>query len=85
MGKINENTNQISKASHASDADIFKNISLWQSQKEHREDALAPRADEGRDKLRKATVRSKYPMTRRYPNGETHMRKPHVPLTEYIG
>jgi len=32
---------------------------------------LAPGADEGRDKLRKAAVRSKYPATRRYPNGET--------------
>ena len=34
-------------------------------------DALALRADERRDKLRKATVRSKYPLTRRYLNGET--------------
>ena len=33
--------------------------------------ALALRADEGRDKLRKASGRSKYPLIRRYPNGET--------------
>ncbi len=31
------------------------------SYKEHRVNALAPRAEEGRDKLRKATGRSKYP------------------------
>ena len=41
------------------------------SYKERRVDALALRADEGRDKLRKAAVRSKYPTTRRCPNGET--------------
>ena len=27
--------------------------------------------EEGRDKLRKAAVRGKYPLTRGYPNGET--------------
>ena len=32
------------------------------SEEERRVDALALRADEGRDKLRKALVRSKYPM-----------------------
>ena len=41
------------------------------SKKERRVDALALRADERRDKLRKATVRSKYPLIRRYLNGET--------------
>ena len=35
------------------------------------EDALVHGAEEGRDKLRKAAVRSKYPMTRRYPNEGT--------------
>ena len=44
--------------------------------KERRVDALALRADERRDKLRKAAVRSKYPVTRRYLNGETRQRKP---------
>ena len=48
-------------------------------------DALALRAEEGRDKLRKAAVRSKYPMTRRYPNGETRLRRPQSPYTESIG
>ena len=41
------------------------------SKEERRVDALALRAEERRDKLRKATVRSKYPMIRRYLNGET--------------
>ena len=34
--------------------------------------ALASRAEEGRDKLRKAMRRSKYPSNHRYPNEETH-------------
>ena len=34
-------------------------------------DALALGGDEGRDKLRKATGRSKYPLIRGYPNGAT--------------
>ena len=41
------------------------------SKKEHRADALALRAEERRDKLRKASGRSKYPAIRRYLNGET--------------
>ena len=45
------------------------------SKKERRADALALRADERRDKLRKASGRSKYPMIRRYLNGETRRRK----------
>ena len=43
------------------------------SKKERRVDALALRADERRDKLRKAAGRSKYPLIRRYLNGETYM------------
>ena len=43
------------------------------SYKEHRENALAPRAEEGRDKLRKATTRSKYLLTRGYPNEGTQL------------
>ena len=35
--------------------------------------ALAPRAEEGRDKLRKAMGRSKYPLIHRYPNEETQL------------
>ena len=44
--------------------------------------ALALGAEEGRDKLRKATGRSKYPLIRRYPNVGTHMVKNHVTLCE---
>ena len=47
-------------------------------------DALALRADERRDKLRKAAGRSKYPWIRRSLNGETYMRKPHVTYDESI-
>ena len=46
------------------------------SRKEHRVDALALRADERRDKLRKASGRSKYPLIRRSLNGETCLRSP---------
>ena len=53
-------------------------------QKEHRVDALAPGADEGRDKLRKAAGRSTYPVIRRYPNGETRMEGLHAPYGEQI-
>ena len=41
------------------------------SYKEHTEDALVHGAEEGRDKLRKAAGRSKYPKNRRYPNEGT--------------
>ena len=54
------------------------------SKKERRADALALRADERRDKLRKASGRSKYPMIRRFLNGETHMRGPHVSMRQSI-
>ena len=55
------------------------------SKKERREDALALRAEERRDKLRKAVGRSKYLLIHRYLNGETRLRKPQSPLTEFIG
>ena len=51
---------------------------LWSSEEEHRADALAPGAEEGRDKLRKAAGRSTYPLIRGCPNGETRMRGPHA-------
>ena len=47
----------------------------WSSYKERRANALALGAEEGRDKLRKAAVRSTYPSTRRCPNGGTHIRQ----------
>ena len=45
---------------------------------------MALRADEGRDKLRKAAGRSKYPSIRRYPNGETYVSRPHVSIRQSI-
>ena len=47
-------------------------------------DALALRAEERRDKLRKAAVRSKYPLTRRCLNGETRLSKPQSLYGKYI-
>ena len=46
---------------------------------------MALRADERRDKLRKAVGRSKYPSIHGFLNGETHMDRLHVSVTEYIG
>ena len=45
---------------------------------------MALRAEERRDKLRKAAVRSKYPSTRRCLNGETHRNELPVPYSESI-
>ena len=55
------------------------------SEEERRADALALRAEERRDKLRKAAGRSKYPSIRRYLNGETRPEELRSPYTEYIG
>ena len=57
---------------------------VWSSYKERRVDALALRADERRDKLRKASGRSKYPLIRRYLNGETRLRSPQSSIRQYI-
>ena len=46
------------------------------SYKEQRENALAPGADEGRGKLRKAAGNCTQVSIRRCPNGETRLRKP---------
>ena len=54
------------------------------SKKERRVDALALRADERRDKLRKAAGRSKYPLIRRCLNGETRMSIPHASIRQSI-
>ena len=45
------------------------------SYKEHRVDALAPYAEEGRGKLRKAACSRKQASIRRYPNGGTRQVK----------
>ena len=54
------------------------------SKQERRVDALALRADERRDKLRKAAGRSKYPLSRRCLNGETCMSNPHASIRQSI-
>ena len=46
---------------------------------------MALRADERRDKLRKAAARSKYPMTRRCLNGGTRLDRLQPPHAESIG
>ena len=53
-------------------------------QKGRRADALALTADEGRDKLRKASGRSTYPSIRRFPNGATRMDRLHASIRESI-
>ena len=57
-------------------ANDVKFLSTRSSEEERKGNALASGADEGRDKLRKATGRSKYPLSRGYPNGGTHLSKP---------
>ena len=47
-------------------------------------DALALRADERRDKLRKASGSGKYTLIRRSLNGETWLSKPQPSYGEYI-
>ena len=46
---------------------------------------MAPTGEEGRGKLRKASVSRKQALTRRYPNGETHTGEPCVRPAELIG
>ena len=55
------------------------------SEEEHKVNALASGAEEGRDKLRKAAGSCKWASIRRYPNVETLMVKNHETYTEYIG
>ena len=62
--------------------DLREQIRKWSSKKGRREDALALRAEERRDKLRKAAGRSKYPESRGSLNGETHMERLHVSMHE---
>ena len=46
---------------------------IWSSEEESMVDALEPSGDEGRGKLRKASVRSTHPTIRRLPNGVTRL------------
>ena len=54
------------------------------SKEERRVDALALRAEERRDKLRKAAGRSKYPLSRRYLNGETRLDELQLSIRQSI-
>ena len=72
--KLSVNNDKLSPAFKAS----------WLCYKERRVDALALRADERRDKLRKASGRSKYPLIRRYLNGETRLSNPQSLYGKYI-
>jgi hypothetical protein len=58
---------------------------IWSSYKEHKVDALALGAEEGRSDLRKATGSRKQAPIRGCPNGETRQSNTLSPLTEYIG
>ena len=55
------------------------------SEEERRVDALALRADERRDKLRKASGSRKQAVIRRYLNGETRHEEVMSSCTEFIG
>ena len=52
------------------------------STKGRKGNALAPEADEGRGKLRKASGSGKHASIRRYPNGATHIGNTYVSYTE---
>ena len=52
---------------------VLGEIDEKSSEEEHRVDARAPYAEEGRGKLRKATRSRKQALIRRYPNGETRL------------
>jgi hypothetical protein len=54
----------------------------WSSYKEHKVDALALGAEEGRSDLRKATGSRKQASIRGYPNGETRRSNTLSPYTE---
>ena len=54
------------------------------SEEERRVDALALRADVRRDKLRKASGRSKYPVIRRFLNGETQLENLQLSIRQSI-
>ena len=61
-----------------------RQVRCWEgsSYKGHGVDALAPRADEGRGRLRKAPGSREQTSIRRCPNGETRLEKSSSPLVE---
>ena len=69
---MRENQKEIHTRNNSEEKDLINANQARSSKEEHQVDALALGAEEGRDKLRKAMVRSTYPLTHRYPNGGTH-------------
>ena len=61
---------ELSPKAEAKDMEHATSRSSW---KERKGNALASGAEEGRDKLRKASGRSKYPLIRGSPNGATRL------------
>ena len=74
----------ISKLATTSHSHLAFPSQLRSSYKGRRADTLAPGAEEGRDKLRKAAGKSKYPLIRKYPNGETRQKELLSPYDESI-
>ena len=73
MNQLNVNTFKTVRFKRILKDAVRKRMRIERSNEEERRvDALALRADERRDKLRKASGRSKYPLIRRSLNGETH-------------
>ncbi len=70
---------KVKEACHARQAERTKKRS---SKEEHRADALALRAEERRDKLRKAAGSGIYTLIRRCLNGETHAGRARVSIDE---
>ena len=79
--KIQETDQRVCNAMHTEHHKRCRQV----KRKEHRANALASGAEEGRDKLRKAAGRSTYPSIRRYPNGETRIDRLYAACTEHIG
>ena len=66
-------------------ARIIQEENQRSSGKERKGNALASGAEEGRDKLRKAPGRSKYPAIRGCPNGGTRLMRNQSIYVESIG
>ena len=76
MPKGIEIPRRVIKTIYVGQSDIYGGITELQGRMG---DAWALGGEEGRDKLRKATVRGKYPLTRGYPNGATRRERSRHP------
>ena len=88
FGRLNESSispsSQYRKIPIRSQSATGRLVRGWRgsSYKGHGVDALAPRADEGRGRLRKAPGSREQTSIRRCPNGETRLEKASSPLVE---